>query len=72
MKALSGQQTVLAKPPNSVIGDRSARLAAIHAAKCGEHGIVKAAAHAKADQPIPPEKSAAPVKSLQREARRVE
>ena len=50
MKALSGQQIVLAKPPNKVrlvIG--LARRAAIHAAERGKHGVIKPRPHAEAE-----------------------
>ena len=51
MKALSGQQTVLAKPPNSVrlvIGPRAAL--PYMPAERGEHRIVEPGAHADAEQ----------------------
>ncbi len=51
MKALSGQHTVLAKPPKRVrlVIDWRAP-AAVHAAERGEHRVVEAGAHAEADQ----------------------
>jgi hypothetical protein len=50
MNALSGQQTVLAKPPHSVSAVMPRGLAAIHAAKRGEDCIVKACAHSETNQ----------------------